>query len=515
MLGAVVLVLLSVFSTIDAQNSSPLVKAPSRTQLNPYRVQWYQLKPNQPQAQQQPQQLPVSSVQQQQQQQQQQQAQQQQQGQSFSAPSPSQGQPQFQYDAASFTVTDLARRIGTVLGQQSNAAVFSPVSIACALSLLLLAADKETKRELLQVLNFPPDKTQRNGIHHQYGKMLREVASSAPDVYPIPWRQTDRCNEYDDEDDFQQEIQIIHLANAIFVKRDLALNGRYVELSQKFYNSTVNQMDFANNPQQSASSINQWASDNTYGKINQIVSSYINTDTQMIVANALYFKGLWKEAFEKQATSYKKFYPDGYANPSTVKEVLSMAVIGCFPYYDAVQYDAKIVGLPYQGDKTALYIIIPNNSSRAKLQRFQSTLTGKDIGDMVVKMTVRKVLIQMPKMKISNTINLRDVLQKLNLRTIFSPTSSDLSGMLDQTDRNRNGFQDNPLRMPLYASEIIHKVELEINEKGTEGGAVTASTIFRSLPSVTVRIDTPFLMLLGHDATRLPLFYGSIYDPSS
>lgn len=491
MKGAVAFALLSVLSTNYAQNSSPYKQ--------PYNVPWYQYTSNQPQSQLQFQQSSPT-------------VQQSQGQQSNKVPPPSQGQPQFQYDAASFAVTDLARRIGTVLGQQSNAAVFSPVSIACALSLLLLAANKNTKRELLQLLSF--DEQLRNSIHHQYGRMLKEVASSMPDAYPIPWRQTDRCTEYDD-DEFQPEIQVIHLANAIFVRRDLPLNGRYVELSRSFYNSSVNQMDFANNPQQSASSINQWASDNTFGKINEIVSNYINTDTQMIVANALYFKGLWKEVFEKQATNYKKFYPDGYANPSTAKDVLSMAVIGCFPYYDAAQFDAKIVGLPYQGDKTALYIIIPNNSSRAKLQRFQSTLTGKQIGEMVVKMTVRKALIQLPKMKISNTINLRDVLQKLNLRTIFSPSNSDLSGMLEQFDRNNNGVRNDAVRQRLYASEIIHKVELEINEKGTEGGAVTASTIFRSLPSVTVRIDTPFLMLLGHDATRLPLFYGSIYDPSS
>ncbi|XP_055633088.1 uncharacterized protein LOC129773501 [Toxorhynchites rutilus septentrionalis] len=443
-------------------------------------------------------------------------------GQRGSAAAPAvQGQPEFQYDAASFAVTDLARRIGTVLGQQNNAAVFSPVSIACALSLLLLAASKETKQELIQVLNYNPDEQSTVAIHRQYGKMLQEVASTQPDLYPIPWRRTDRCSDEKD-DDYMDENQIIHLANAIFVKQDLSISNRFVEASRTFYNSSINKLDFSGSPQQSASRINRWASESTFGKINQIVPSYMNPDTQMIVANALYFKGLWKEMFEKQVTTYRKFYPDGHANPSTAKDVLSMAVIGCFPSYDAVQYDARIVGLPYQGDKTTLYIIIPNNSTKAKLQRFQSTLTAKDIGHMVTQMRVRKTLLQIPKMKISNTINLREVLQKLNLRTIFNPASSDLSGLLElpsaggeeTIDRNRFVIRNSANSERLYASDIIHKVELEINEKGTEGGAITASTIFRSLPSVQVRVDVPFLMLLGHDATRLPLFYGSIYDPT-
>lgn len=419
---------------------------------------------------------------------------------------PSQGQAQFQYDAASFAVTELARRVGAVLGQQSNAAVFSPVSIACALSLLLLGARNETRRELMQVLNFNPNEQDRHAIHRQYGRMLREVASTVPDAQPIQWRQNDRCSDEDD-DDYRQESQVTHLANAVFVQQDLPINARFAELSRLFYNSSVQSLDFANNPQKSAFHINRWANENTFGKINQIVSESINPETQMIVANALYFKGLWKEMFEKQATSYKKFYPDGHANPGTAKDVLTMAVIGCFPYFDSVEHDARIVGLPYQGDKTALYIIIPNNSTRQKMQDFQRQLTGKAIGEMVVQMTVRKALVQMPKMKISNTLNLRDILKKLQLQSIFSPATSNLSAMLDNTV--------NPYaRQRLFANEIIHKVELEINEKGTEGGAITASTIFRSLPSVQIRIDAPFLMLLGHDATRLPLFYGSIYDPS-
>lgn len=422
------------------------------------------------------------------------------------APVSHQGQTQFQYDSASFAVTELARRVGAVLGQQSKAAVFSPVSIACALSLLLLGARNETRRELLQVLNFNPNEQDIHAIHRQYGKMLREVASTAPDAQPVSWRENDRCSD-DDDDDYKQESQVIHLANAIFVQRNLPIKSRFIELSRVFYNSSVLELDFVNNPESCAFDINRWASENTFGKINQMVSNSIDPNTQMIVANALYFKGLWKEMFEKQATSYRKFYPDGHEYPATAKEVLTMAVIGCFPYFDSVQHNARIVGLPYQGDKTALYIIIPNNSTRQRMQEFQRLLTAKDIGDMVEQMTVRKALVQIPKMKISNTINLRDILNKLQLNSIFNPLTSNLTAMLDN---NAAPYS----RQRLYASEIIHKVELDINEKGTEGGAITASTIFRSLPSVQIRIDAPFLMLLGHDATRLPLFYGTIYDPS-
>ncbi|XP_055598574.1 serine protease inhibitor 28Dc-like [Uranotaenia lowii] len=424
-------------------------------------------------------------------------------------PSQNQGQQEFRYDDASFAVTELARRIGEVLGQQSNAGIFSPVSIACALSLLLLGSNGATKEELSQAMGFNVQRL--NEIHRQYGHLLNNLASTSPDKYPITWRRNDRCSEDDEEDEIEK--QVINLANAIFVRHDLNINPRFVDLSNNIYNSSLVPLNFAENPQQAAADINHWASQKTFGKINQIVSEYLNPDTQMIVANALYFKGLWKNTFEVQATSLKKFFPNGYDRPESAKEIPSMLAIGCYPFYDGTDdFNAKIIGLPYQGEKTALYIIVPNNSNRQVLLNFQRNLDAAKIGTMVSRMAVKKALIQIPKMKISNTLNLRDVLQQMNVRNIFSPVSSDLSPMLSSSKKGPKQPQNQQQR--LFASEIVHKVELDINEKGTEGGAITASTIFRSLPSVQMRIDTPFLMLLGHDETRLPLFYGTVFDPT-
>ncbi|XP_055596509.1 serine protease inhibitor 28Dc-like [Uranotaenia lowii] len=412
-------------------------------------------------------------------------------------------QPEFRYDEASFAVTELARKIGHVLGQQSNAGIFSPVSIACALSLLLLGSNSNTKEELSAAMGFNIQRL--NDIHRQYGYLLGNLASRGPDKYPIPWRPNDQCSvEYSEEE--QIEYQIINLANAIFVRNGLPLNQRYVDLATAIYNSSIQSLNFETDSRKAAASINYWASQNTFGKINRIVSENISPDTQMIVANALYFKGIWKNSFEVGNTMPKMFYPNGYESPETAKEVLTMLSYGCYPFYDGTdEFDAKVIGLPYQGEKTALYIIMPNNSTRKVLQKFQRNLDAAKIGTMVSRMTVKESLVQIPKMKISNTLNLRDVLQQLNVRGIFNPVTSNLSSMLKS--------KDNHQQPPLFASEIIHKVELDINEQGTEGGAVTASTVFRRVPAVKMKIDRPFLMMLGHDDTRLPLFYGSVFDP--
>lgn len=67
----------------------------------------------------------------------------------------------------------------------------------------------------------------------------------------------------------------------------------------------------------------------------------------------------------------------------------------------------------------------------------------------------------------------------------------------------------------LYAEEVIHKVDLTVNEKGTEGGAATAITLNRSGTNVVFRVDVPFMFLIRHDPTHVPLFYGVVFEPEN
>nr|XP_049464095.1 uncharacterized protein LOC120954691 [Anopheles coluzzii] len=498
------------------------------------------------------------------------------------APAPVVSQPPatrdtFRYNPASAAVTELARLIGSILGQQSKAAVFSPVSIACALSLMLLGAEAKTKDELIQVLGFEQYRNHLHNIHQLYSDMLKDLARTEFDRRPPHWRTSNPCYDDDDEEDaaaaaaeFPLQKDVIRVTNAVFVQEGFPLNGGFTYYSNRYYSSNATNVPFAANPAKAVALINAWAARSTEGRIRDIVSESVAADAEMIVASALYFKGLWSEPFEPQATELKPFYPDGYGRE--LKLIPSMSTVGCYPYYDSPELDAKIVGLSYQGNKSALYIIQPNNSTRQRMQEFQRRLTPAMIGELVSKMTQRKMYLQLPKMQITNTINLRDVLQRLGLHTIFNRGQSDLSGMvavpplsveqfatrfgLADTERpadptavifphedhysqpqlqpsstdirrgtsNSNninaatGQQQEPARgagPQLHVSEFIHRVELEINEKGTEGGAITSSTIFRALPSINLRIDAPFLLLVGHDETRLPLFYGTIYDPAS
>lgn len=360
---------------------------------------------------------------------------------------------------------------------------------------------------------------------------------------------------------------------------------------------------------------------NTNGRIKKIVGDSLSTETKLIIASALYFKALWQTSFIEGATKSGSFFPDGLAGRAIPADF--MAHGGDFPFYASEEYDCKIIGLPYKHLLSTMYIIMPNNSSRTKLKDLHRTLTADKIEYMISKMKYNSAVILFPKMHLTSSYDLRNILQNLGVTSLFSVGGSDLSLISTGSENNAQSFgverpsasfnvenysgiqfpsqssndqqsstedrlifskigearkkrdlsyksessfkrnsqplglkdfvlkkrliKENPTKKLLrlkretesgsqclinldtirneqilnnfsqnpriYVDSIIHKVDLEINERGTEGGAATAVTITRSGTQVLFRGETPFLFLIRHDATKLPIFYGTVFEP--
>ena len=55
--------------------------------------------------------------------------------------------------------------------------------------------------------------------------------------------------------------------------------------------------------------INRWVEQKTKDKIQDILpAGSVHSDTALVLANAIYFKGAWASAFEKAATSTQPFH---------------------------------------------------------------------------------------------------------------------------------------------------------------------------------------------------------------
>jgi len=64
-------------------------------------------------------------------------------------------------------------------------------------------------------------------------------------------------------------------------------------------------------------------------------------------------------------------------------------------------------------------------------------------------------------------------------------------------------------------TRVIHDTFLKIDEKGAEGAAVT--TVGFGVESITQTIifDRPFLIVLRHVESGVPIFIGKISDPNA
>lgn len=305
----------------------------------------------------------------------------------------------------------------------------------------------------------------------------------------------------------------------------------------QIYKSQLMEQDFQNQPATSRHNINSWVEQNTKGKIRDMLAEDLPEKTRIILANALYFKAIWEIDFIGGATKPENFYPNGEGT-EPVLQVETMAGAGAFPYYEDEELNCRIVGLPYSGNMTTMYIMQPRGSSVEQLEYLQQRLTPEAIESMISKMIRRSTVVLMPKMHITDSFKLQKVLQRMGIAGIFNPVQKDLSLITETSNpaqraqsarsqvgglqslynlaAERQAAEASQVPTPpsdLIVADIIHKVDFAVNEQGTEAAAASAAILKKSGPEVTFRAETPFIVMVRHDLTKLPLFYGVINEP--
>ncbi|KNC29032.1 hypothetical protein FF38_10172 [Lucilia cuprina] len=533
--------------------------------------------------------------------------------------------------------------------------IFSPLSIMAALSMLTLGAKGRSYQELKQLLGLDSDSElveNPSKYHEEFGLMLNDLQHTNVNAGGLnkrtnanwrfttlktaPVRSTSRTKT--------PVEHIINVANGLFVQSGYTLNPDYRQVLKSIYETELQQLDFQTKNLESRDHINAWVDKATFGKIPKVIDGDIDKSTNIILASVLYFKAFWETSFFPRSTVEDNFYPDGVNNPPI--KVQMMPTGGIFPFHNAKEYDCRIIGLPYKGNETTMYVIQPNNSSRQKLRELQNILNAHKINAMIDNMERKTTVMVFPKMHFTRSMNMKDILKKMDVRDIFINGYSDLSligGKLSYATpnfvpasalthgpaaaqapapvpttafapiRSTVSFESIDRKMPfypksyildryaepalvfssrfgetnesgnntmlsthnktmdsmqmssttekpsttvgtkstnnkrekrqvsannvnpvvealhnleanrlitdtypssdLYVDDIIHKVDFSVDEQGTEAAAATLTYLHRSGTDVVFRGDTPFLILIRHDPTKLPLFYGLINKP--
>lgn len=199
--------------------------------------------------------------------------------------------------------------------------------------------------------------------------------------------------------------------------------------------------------------------------------------------------------------------------------------------------DCRMIGLDYDKGLSTMFIILPNNSTKNKLIKLRKQLSADKIENMIENSVKKSASIIIPKFHVQQTSDIQNAVQYLGLNSLFNPSTSDLSIITSGLERNNlntrktetnnkkktsvealqelESLQRTELTNPhIYVDQIVHKVVLTVDEKGTEGGAATGAVVNKMGSSVIFLAQTPFIFLIRQNPTKLPLFYGAVMVPS-
>ncbi|XP_066945269.1 uncharacterized protein [Macrobrachium rosenbergii] len=257
-----------------------------------------------------------------------------------------------------------------------------------------------------------------------------------------------------------------------------------------------------------AGTMNAFVNKTTRGLISNIVTEDIVRTASMILINAVYFKGFWKQEFKKSNTQKKDFF----VAPSNKISVDMMSQVSDFKYGESRQLGARVLELPYAGSNLAMILLLPNSNGNggSSLANVVKGLSSTALREAISpgKLQLHRVDLRLPKFKFR--AELADDLVKA-LKTM---------GIVDMFDENLADLSQFSSKDKLAVSDIIHKAYVDVNEEGTEAAAATAvvisiTSIAAPPPIVQFHCDRPFVFMIYDRLTNNVLFMGDIKNPAN
>ncbi|NWI96568.1 AACT protein, partial [Pitta sordida] len=343
---------------------------------------------------------------------------------------------------------------------------FSPMSISTAFAMLAVGAKSTTLSQIFEGLGFDGlTETRIHDIHDSFHKVLSVLNCTASNI-------------------------TVNIGNALFTAVGYEPQESFLQNTKKFYGADFFSSDF-HEPKEAKKQINKYVEEKTKGKIPELVG-HLHPSTVLVLVNYIYFKAAWEKSFDPLDTYEDDFFVN--TNASVKVNMMQRESIAD-TYYDE-DLSCEVIELPYQGTARALFIL-PDDG---KMKQVEDALSKETVCKWNNKLLTRRLNLQLPKFSISGSYDVKKLFEELGITEVFSD-NADLSGI----SGSRN----------IQVSQAIHKALLEVDESGTEAAGATAVISNRVFyPSVTIKLNRPFLILIFDKQTDIILFTGKIVDPT-
>jgi len=254
-------------------------------------------------------------------------------------------------------------------------------------------------------------------------------------------------------------------------------------------------------PELVANEVNGWVADSTNNMIKELISpSMINDLTRMILCNAIYFKGLWVDAFDSSQEE------DFHLNAKETAKVQMMRYYKNKNLMYGENSVARYVLLPYKGNKDInMMIILPQVPYQ--LRQVEEQIVKAGVTDEWYKsVTSREVNLALPKFRFEEQYDLKTLLCQMGAGEMFEAGVADFSGI--------NGIPDD-----LFVSHAVHKAVISVDETGTEAAAATAVMMLTrcaripKVKPVKFHVDQPCVLVIY--SVTCVMFVGRLTKPTN
>jgi len=364
---------------------------------------------------------------------------------------------------------DLYRKVSPAHGNL----VFSPASIAIALSMASAGARGETATQMESVLHSGAGAASGNGMN-SLDQALAALSGSFQDGAGKP-----------------MEVKL-HIANAPFAQSGMKIQQAYLDILASRYGAGLRLVDYKGDAAGACKLIDDWVSDQTEKRIPKLLDS-LDSTTRLVLVNAIYLRAPWQTPFPGEATADASFTrPDG-----TTISIPTMNASLEARYASGSGWQA--VELPYVGGSLAMTIVVPDD-----MTAFENGLDAARFDSIAGALSPATVTLSLPRFKTETKTDLAPVLADMGMPLAMDPRA-DFSGITSDE--------------ALYIAGVVHQANISLDEKGTEASAATAvvMAVATAAPSqiVTLHVDRSFLFALRDTKTGAILFLGRIVDPSA
>jgi serpin B len=347
--------------------------------------------------------------------------------------------------------------------------VISPASLSLALAMTASGARGETAEQMLQALHLDGDSL--GSVQAEIGALLAS------------WNEP--------RDTYQLSV-----ANRLFGEKTAPFEAPFLQLTAERFGAPLEPADFKGAAEPSRAQINKWVSDKTRGQIAELLpSGSVDSDTRLVLANALYFEGRWEQAFEPTSTRAARFQTGG----GEEVQVPTLHQSATFGY--ASLADVKVLEMPYAGGDLVMDLVLPHAADG-----LGALLAEGDTERWLSALQPTQVDVALPKLDLSmdEPLELETALTALGMAQAFRE-EADFTGIAK-------------LGEPFYIDDVYHMTTLKLDEAGTEASAATGAVMTRvtsaaPAPAEKFTADHPFLFLLRDARSGAVLFLGRVVDP--